>query len=243
MECLGNYYTEFDEVPMPRRRGIDCPDLGVQAIAVQCDLQLVSSCVASVCDFSGSSQDIYGESVEVFGEGVLVLQLRHHSWTIVQPAGFEPIKYWYRLTYLQAKRISELLASKACYLHRATAYYFYALFQEGKDVEGIYMDFEEGDPDLNKGVPFDKFPDMTYIEEINAFFGYYPSQGKQQMAMKLRNTPSDWKFKSRPLEEIDLYVPVFCWTDGKELGQMKIMNIEGLERNDVERMDYLWSPS
>jgi len=236
---LGHYTTVFEELPLSARRGLDFPDLSTRIIAVQSDIQIVSDCISQLYSPSQLCLDVYGKPIEISGKGVLVYQLESHPWTIVQEAGFQPFEEWFQLEHSQAQRVSEALNSRACFIVWTGCYSFYILFQQGKDVEGFYLESEMsevGQP--HKGVLVEKFPNLMYIEEFEMYCDFYSDWRKEKLKLAINRVRSPWEFTNICLNEIELYIPMISW-DATEVGQSRVLELEGLSRSDVRRMDYL----
>ena len=64
----------------------------------------------------------------------------------------------------------------------------------------------------------------------------FRSQLRQKEADEIDDV---YKFINEFLQEQDAYVPACCWGCILKVGQKVSIHLEGLERDDIERMDYI----
>lgn len=228
---IGSFITQTHNkgVPLEQRRGIEFTDLNDYLILVQAPIEQVGQALSQVRQVVSWERDVYEREIELIDQGSgIIVQFRRHLWTIIQSSTFFPNQM--SLYDEDAQSLSRWLHTKAiAYLISDTGGYIgYHLFNCGESLERFYKE------------PMEELEaqEYEYLDE-QEFIGVceFRSQLSQKEAHEIE---SGYSFTDEFLRKQDAYVPAFSWQwSFLKVGQKVTIQLEGLERDDLERMDYM----
>lgn len=175
-------------------------------------------------------RNVYERRIELVDQDSLIIfQFWRHPWTVIHASRFFP--QWTSLQDEDARSLSLLLHTKAIsYLISDTGGYIgYHLFNCGESLEKFY-----------KEPPEDMSVEEYESEELyeNEFIGMceFRSQLSQTEVHEIKD---GYQFTDDFLRKQDAYVPACRWEQDLKVSQKVTVKLEGLERDDLERMDYI----
>lgn len=226
---IGSFVTQTHNigVPIEQRRGIEHLDLNDYLVLVQAPIEQVGQALCQTRQVDRWERDVYGREIEIVDQhSAIIFQFRRHPWTIIQSSIFFPFPM--SLHDEDAQSLSRWLQTKALsYLVSDTGGYIgYHYFNCGESLERFYYDenelIEVTDADANE---------MEFIGV---------SEFRSQLRPKKAGEIDDgYRFINEFLREQDAYVPACRWGCILKVGQKVSIQLEDLERDDIERMDYI----
>ena len=216
---IGRYNKEED-VPIEQCRGIEHIDLNDRLLLVQASVEQVGQACTQMLSINRWERDVYGCELELINQNCfLVFQLRNHPWTLIQSFSFLPHEFLFEDEHVQSISLS-LNVKVISYLVSDTGGYIgYQLYQGGESIERFY--YEGGGYD-----------------EDRAFPGMYQFQSRLRL-LKAEEIINPYRFTYAFVCEQDAYIPAISWNTGFKVGQKVTLQLQGLEYDDFERMDYL----
>jgi len=228
---LGSFLTQThnEGVPIEQRRGIEHGDLNDYLVLVLAPIEQVGQALSQMLQVDRWERDIYERKIEIVDQGsALIFKFRGHPWTIIGPSNFFP--YPMNFQNEEAQSISGWLQTKVIsYLISDTGGYIgYHFFKCGELLEKLYKE------------PPDEMDPIEYESEDweEGFIGMceFRSQLRETEVYEIED---GYGFTDDFLREQDAYVPAFRWTRILKIGQKVTIKLENLEREDLERMDYM----
>ena len=219
-------FLKTEDLPIEQRRGIESIDRNDVLILVQSPIEPVARCFTQVRQADLWERDVYEREIEIIGQDFIVFQLRGHPWTVIH--GNRILPYRVPLKDEDAQALSHLLHTRAiCYRVSDTCGVIgYHLYHCGESIEKLYFN-SYGEEEMDE----DEDEDME-------------AQGTCQFQSQLRQLEAEdiedpygfiWNF----FQEQDAYVPALYWQEHSTVGQRVTLQMKGLEREDIERMDYV----
>jgi hypothetical protein len=222
--------THNEGVPIEQRRGIELLDLNDYLVLVQAPVEEVGQALCQTRQVASWQRNVYEHEIELVDqESALIFQFRKHPWTIIGLKWFFPNRM-----YLDDEAVQSLSAwmhTKAIsYLVSDTGGYIgYHFFNGGESLEKFYME------------P----PGFMSVEEYESeewlgdeFIGMCEFSS-QLSHTEVHEIDDGCGFTDRFLRTQDAYVPACIMKTALKVGQKVRLKIEGLERDDIERMDYI----
>lgn len=233
---LGSFLTQTknQDFSIEQRRGIEYTDLNDRLVLVRSPIEQVGQALSQTLQIIRWERDVYERSIELVNQSsFIIFQFQRHPWTVIQSSSFFPHRILFHDE--EAQSLSHWLHTKAIhYLVSDTGGYIgYHLFNCGESLEKLYKE------------PMEE-PIEEPIEETDAFKDEdeMEFQGVCQFQSQLRqletNEIKDGDiFTDEFLRKQDAYVPTFIWKRHFKAGQKVTIRLEGLERDNFERMDYM----
>lgn len=227
---IGSFVTQTHNkgIPIEQRRGIEFTDLNDYLVLVQAPIEQVGQALCQTREVTRWERDVYECEIELVNQkSFIIFQFRRHPWTIIQSSSFFP--HWAFFHDGDAKSLSRWLHAKAInYLISDTGGYIgYHLFNCGESVERLYKEPME---DMVA-------EEYEYVDEME-FIGMCEFRS-QLRPIEAHDIESGYLFTDEFLREQDAYVPSFSWGERLEVGQKVTIQLEGLECDDLERIDFM----
>lgn len=212
-------YEEPENQPVEQWRGIGLIDRIYSVVLVQASVEAVAQFLNQEKKVIFWERDVYAESVDIRHRGLLILQLRGHSWTLIHSLGWLD-----RCNEQDAHALSNSLQTYAIYyqVSDSSDRLGYQFFQNGKLLEMLLFD--------ENGNTFQSQLRSLTIEHIE-------TEDKDK-----------YDFTDSFLREQGIYIPdlsPMAYLDG---GQPVILTIAAtapwgkkilLEKSHFERLDYI----
>ncbi|MUH01622.1 hypothetical protein F7734_58960 [Scytonema sp. UIC 10036] len=236
MKNLGRYGTNQDDLSIEQRRGTDNIDLNDRLILVQSPIEQVGQAFVQMGLVNIWKRDVYARKIKLTAKNSLLLfQFQKPRWTIIQSSYFFPCII--QLTDAYALLMSMWLHTKAIYyqVSDVCGYIGYHLYSDRESTETLY--YEQKD--------FGEEGGKTYSLGENEYrladgICYFRSKLRQIQADDIRKGYNfGYDFTDEFLKEQDAYAPSISWFRDFEIDQIVTVWVSGLERTDLERMDYM----
>lgn len=202
--------------------GVATFDTNQSAIAVRGDAQQVATRFASAAGAKLWKKDAYGLVVPSTGNSYVILQLKHHSWTLLLPYTVNDDAHD-AVTQETAKKLSRGTAAVYYANSDTAAATGYSYFEKGKLVE----QFESGPGEF----PDPDDPGETYFSEYGCRF-----DSKRRKVDDARLADS-CAFVDATFKELELYVPLPTWRDNQPKKSLPLL--QGWPRKQIERVDFV----
>lgn len=223
--CFTN--TDNEGVPIEQRRGIELLDLNDYLILIQAPIEQVGQALCQTRQVTSWQRNVYEQEIELVDqESTLIFQFRKHHWTIIGLNWFFP-----NTMYLDDEAVQLLSAwmhTKAIiYLVSdgggSTGYHFYNC---GEFLERFSYDEDEPTEETNA--------DEDETESMRVY--KFCSQLRRKEAHEIGDL---YTFINEFLQEQDAYAPACKLEMSLKVGQKVTLKMKGIERDDLERMDYI----
>lgn len=215
-------YTRREEVPIEQCRGMEFIDLNDDLLLVQAPIEQVGQACCQILPVNRWERDVYGRKVEIIDQRCfLFFQFKGHTWTLIQSNSFLPRGFLFQDNHAQSLSISLHAKAISYQISDTGGFIGYHLYNCGESMERFYYEYSEQEIDEDRAIP-----------------GIYQFQSRlRQLTAKEIINPS--RFTDAFLYEQNAYVPSFSWDTGFKVGQKVILQVQDLERDDFERMDYM----
>jgi hypothetical protein len=226
---IGFCFTQIhnEGVPIEQRRGIELLDLNDYLVLVQAPIEEVGQALCQTRQVASWQRNVYEHEIELIDqESTILVQFRKHPWTIIGLNWFLP-----NTMYLDDEAVQSLSA----WMHTKAITYLvsdggghtgYHFFNDGESLERLYC---------GEDVPVEETnADVDEIESMVA------CEFRSQLRQKEAHEIGYWStFINEFLQEQDAYVPACKLETSLKVGQKVTLKMKGIERDDLERMDYI----
>jgi hypothetical protein len=200
-----------EDLPPEQRRGIETIDVNDTVILVRANIETVAQA------FSWSRQayiwqrDVYQREIEIVGHSFVIFQFRGQPWTLIKwlYVFLTPQKI---ITPEDAKTLSDLLSTRSIY---------YRISDTGGTL--AYQIYDRG----------------TLVEKL-----FHEEDTETEFESQLRSLQSEYidnsyNFVYDIFVEQDIYIPMCFCLETYEVGEKTILEAEGIEAENLERVDYI----
>ena len=200
-----------NDLPVEKLRGIGHIDTNDLYILIQASVEAVAQTYYQLKSMNVWIRETYGKSIEIQSNSILVFRFKGHKWSII----YEACKSYSGKnmpTEEDAQEISKLLNTSAIFYARSDTCMSiaYEFCQTGKVIETMY--YQEGDK---------------------------PMFDSQLRTLDPEDICSGYSLTNDFLREQEAYIPYFYGSKYFIPGTKRILKIDNLLPNEVERMDYL----
>lgn len=230
------YPTEQEDIPLAQRRGLDFIDLNDLMVLVRAPIEQVTQAFSQMRQ-AEFEHDIYEREVTITGQDFIVFQFQGHLWTLIHELGFSSEA---PLGNEDAQVLAGLLSTRAIFygVSDTCGFIGYELYDRGVSVE--MLSFEDGDPEADVEVD-------ERQGEFRSAQGVYQFRSQlRQLRTEENQNPHDPELSPNPYDVVedffraqDAYAPAFFESEGFSVGEQVTFRIEGLDRDDFERTDYV----
>lgn len=218
--------NKANRISWRQRRGYETIDLNDTLVLVQAPVEQVVQALNQLQQVVYWERDIYEREIVIQSNSLLVFQFQGHPWTVIRE--LRSMSYGVFLQEEDTQSLSSLLCTKAIFYHVSdTAFNIgYYLYNCGESIEELFFTSE-----CEEGLNEDEEDEETYQGTYR-----FQSQLRQLEAKDIKNP---YNFVHDFLLEQDVYIPIFFSRYTFEIGEHLTLQMEGVERNDLERMDYI----
>lgn len=204
-------FSRLYDLPIEKCKGIEGWDTNIRYILVQASVECVAQAFHNLHSMDVWIPDTYGNEIEIQPESILVFRFQGHSWSTIYEANRIQVTTS-TPTEEDAQKISKLLNTRAIFYSRSDTCSFvtYEFFEGGVLQEKLLVD-----NDLV--LEFESKLRSLALEDIDSYYALTRDFFVRQ----------------------DAYIPYIYSRNYFVIGKKRILRMNNLLANEVDRMDYL----